>query len=293
MMINSRKREIMQLRYEDLAGARFPYLLFPGDNSYPPAVFLHGTGFIPWLWQPVIAKISPRGSIFAPFICNYRKCDPEKGGLAWMVVAEDFTRFCRAQKINEPLIVGHSMGATVAVMACANFGLQPRGLVLIEPIFLPEWFYNGSTAVEEHPLAAKAVKRKNSWKNKEEAVSYLQSRALFKGWNDAVLNLYIEYGMREQKEGHLALTFPPQDEAAIFMGGRKTNPWPMLPKVNCPALVVEAGNSENKKFVDIKRMVAGLKKGSYKLIAGAGHLAPMQKPDEIAGLIREFSRSIV
>jgi len=292
MAENSKKHEMMKLRLQNIGEAEFPYLFFKGEVSPPHLIFMHGTGFIPWLWQPVIEEISPRGDSWAPFICNYRKCDPEKGGLAWAVVAEDLARFCRVQKIREPLFVGHSMGATVSVMACSLFGLKPRGLILIEPIFLPEEFYNGSTVVQDHPLASKAIKRKNSWKDEQEAIVYLKSRALFDGWDEQMLRLYVEHGMQKQKEGHLALTFSPQDEAAVFMGGRKTSPWPLLGSLTCPALVVEASETENKKYVDVKKIVAGLRQGSYKSIAGAGHLVCMQKPKEIAGIIKKFNREI-
>jgi len=288
----SKKHEMMKLHHQDINGAEFPYLFFKGNDSAPQIVFMHAAGFIPWLWQPVIEAISPCGDAWAPFICNYRECDPEKGGLAWFVIAQDLAGFCKAQKIQEPLIVGHSMGATVSVMACGLSGLKPRGMILIEPIFLPQAFYNGSTVVNDHPLASKAIKRKNSWIDEEEAISYLKSKQLFDGWDERILRLYVEYGMQKQKKGHLALTFSPQSEAAIFMGGRKTDPWPMLENVTCPVLVVEAEGSENKKFVDIKKIAALLKLSSYKSITGAGHLVCMQKPKEIAGIIKEFSRGI-
>lgn len=292
MTDNSKKHEMMKLRLQDVGGAEFPYLFFPGETSVRPIVFVHATGFIPWLWQPVIEAISPRGDVWAPFICNYRQCDPEKGGLAWSVIAQDLARFCKSQKIREPLIVGHSMGATVSVMAFGLSGLKPRGMVLIEPIFLPEAFYNSSTVVKDHPLASKAIKRKNHWSNEEEAIAYLKSRPLFDGWDERILRLYVEYGMQKQKKGHLALTCSPQSEAAIFMGGRKTNPWPMLKGVTCPVLVVEAEGSENEKFVDVKKMAALLREGEYKSIAGAGHLVSMQKPEEIAGIIKEFQQKL-
>jgi pimeloyl-ACP methyl ester carboxylesterase len=74
------------------------------------------------------------------------------------------------------------------------------------------------------------------------------------------------------------------------MGGRDDNPWPLLEKINCPVLVVEAEESENKKFVDIKRAVSLLSQGRHQAVAAAGHLLPMQKPKELAEIIKEFSR---
>jgi len=50
--------------------------------------------------------------------------------------------------------------------------------------------------------------------------------------------------------------------------------------------------TENKDFVDVPRALALFRHGKYQSIAGAGHLIPMQKPQEIAAIIREFNRQI-
>jgi len=289
-MRDSWKVTMPELREEDVGGAKLPYLFFAGEASGKAMLFVHATGFMPWLWQPVIEEFVPPSKAWAPFICNYRQCDPENGGLGWGTIARDLASLCRLQNIETPLAVGHSMGATVLTIAAALYGVRPCCIVLIEPIFLPPLFYEMKMSVHDHPLAAKAMKRTNRWRNEKEARSYLKSKTLFNGWDEKVLQLYIEHGMQKQQEGHLELTCSPQSEAAIFMGGREINPWPLLEKINCPVLVVEAEESENKQFVDVKKIMALLQKGQYAAVAGAGHLIPMQKPKEIAALIKKFSR---
>jgi pimeloyl-ACP methyl ester carboxylesterase len=277
------------LQMQDVEAAQLPYLYFTGEDSQANILFVHATGFVPWLWQPIIKKFHPSNNSWAPFICNYRQCDPEKGGLNWDTIARDLAKFCHALKINSPLVVGHSMGATVLTLACALYGLEPRAMVLIEPIFLPEYFYETKIKVKDHPLASKAIKRTNNWHNEEEAWAYLKSKPLFKDWDDEVLSLYLKYGMTKQEGGSLKLTCTPESEASLFMGGWSSNPWRTLGKLNCPVLLVEGEKSDNKKFVDMNKMLSLLKHGQYKMIAGAGHLIPMQKPDDIARIIKEFS----
>ena len=63
--------------------------------------------------------------------------------------------------LEKPFLVGHSMGATVLMIANALHGLSAAGMVLIEPILLPAEFYRGSMRVDEHPLAARAIRRTN------------------------------------------------------------------------------------------------------------------------------------
>ena len=287
------KNEMKELQLQDVGGAEMPYLYFKGEPSAANMVFVHATGFLPWLWQPIIGALAPPNRAWAPFICDYRSCDPEAGGLSWDVIARDLSTFCRLQQIAEPLLIGHSMGATVSAIASAIYGLKPRGLVLIEPVFLPEEFYSMEIDVNKHPLAAKSIKRTNQWKNEEEAWSYLKARPLFSSWDEQVLRLYLQYGMQKQEQGSLKLTCAPENEAAMFMGGWDINPWPLLNKLTCPVLVVEGEKSENKGLVDIARVVSLLPSGQYQSVAGAGHLIPMQKPKEIIQIIKEFNRGIV
>jgi pimeloyl-ACP methyl ester carboxylesterase len=94
--------------------------------------------------------------------------------------------------------------------------------------------------------------------------------------------------MQKQEEGNLKLTCSPQNEAAMFMGGWDINPWPFLNKITCPVLVVEGENTENKGFVDVKKVVSLFQQGQYKSVAQAGHLIPMQKPREVVRIIKDF-----
>jgi pimeloyl-ACP methyl ester carboxylesterase len=287
------KNEMPELQFQDVGGAELPYLYFGDEASAPNMVFVHATGFLPWLWQPVIEEFLPQNRAWAPFICDYRSCDPEAGGLSWDVIARDLSTFCRLQQIREPLLVGHSLGATVSAIASAIYGVKPRGLVLIEPIFLPDEFYAMRPDIKSHPLASKSIKRTNHWIDENDAWSYLKSKSLFASWDEQVLQIYLKYGMQKREEGNLKLTCSPENEAAMFMGGWDINPWPLLDKLTCPVLVVEGEKTENKGLVDTARAVSLLQSGQYKSVAGAGHLIPMQKPKEIAQIIKEFNRRIV
>jgi lipase len=285
------EKEIPPLKMQDVGGAELPYLYYEG--AAPQIIFAHATGFLPWLWHPIVEDLTPRNQAWVPYICNYRDCDPENGGLAWDVIAEDLFSLCQSKNIRNHLAVGHSMGATVLTIATAVFGMQPRAMVLIEPIFLPEEFYSMELSVKDHPLAAQSIKRKNGWKDENAALEYLKSKSLFIDWDEQILQLYVKYGMEKQQEGELKLACSPRNEAAMFMGGRSTNPWPLIQKLTCPVLIVEGEKSTNKEFIDLHRVVSMLSNGKYISVPEAGHLIPMQKPKEVAQIIKEFIAEVI
>ncbi len=264
------------------------YLEYGGEG--PTVLLLHATGFTPWLWHPIARELAGECRVIVPFFCEQRSGDPEKGGIGWMLLAEDLARFIREIHAGRIILVGHSIGAAVASLAEAAFGPLAERMVLIEPIFLPEEFYSMNPTVEQHPMASKAIRRGNFWMNAADAKSYFLSRELFRSWDNEMLDLYIAHALVAEDHG-LRLACSPRQEAALFMGDTQENPWPLLKEICCPVLVVEGGRSELKFLLDSGKATQSFTMGSYLCVKGAGHLIPMENPRETLRIIREFLKS--
>jgi len=278
------------LKNIDLSDSYLQYLHYPGEGK--PIIMLHATGFLPWLWHPIARELNQKHSyeIIAPYFCDHRDTDANEGGFHWALLAKDLYDLSSQLDIQNAHLIGHSMGAVVATLSHTVYGLQARGMILIEPIFLPDPIYQTKMTVEQHPLAGKSIRRKNYWKNSDEAYHYLRSKALFKNWDEEMLTLYIEHGMMPQDTG-LTLTCSPGREAALFMGGMHHNPWPLLDKILCPTLVIEGEKSENQRVIDLKKAANLIPEGSYQIVKNAGHLIPMEFPSICLDIFLEFMKN--
>lgn len=263
------------------------YLHYPADR--PDLVMLHATGFLPWMWHPVAERLEGEFNIIVPYFCDHRSARPEEG-LSWKLLADDLYDMFRSLGVRAPYIAGHSMGATVATLCSALHPVEPSAMVLIEPIYLPQNFYTVKITVEQHPLASKSIKRRNHWESAGEARQYLQGKKLFAKWDRQMMDLYILYGMIPAQSGGLTLACSPEKEASLFMGGNALDPWPLLPGIKCPVLVVEGGDSENRHYIDLKKAASLFPAGKYTIIEQAGHLVPMEQPGSIAALCGDFFR---
>lgn len=272
-----------------LADATLPFLEW--DSPGETLVMLNATGFTPWLWKPIAGSLWPEYRIIAPYLCDYRVTDPYAGGLDWHRLASDMKLLLDSLNIKAPLLVGHSMGGAVWAIAEGKFALQAQAMVLIEPILLPREIYQMKITLDQHPLAAKSIKRANLWSSREEARRYLESNPLFRSWDKEVLELYLEHGMVAGDEG-IRLACSPRLEAAIFMGGLQYDPWDDLARIECPVLVVEGGASTNSQYVDLKKVAGALPQGKHLLIPAAGHLLPMENPAGMADIIGTFFDSL-
>ena len=103
-------------------------------------------------------------------------------------------------------------------------------MILIEPILLPTEYYQGRMSVDEHPFAAKAIRRTNFWHNRDEAMTYLRSRSLFRAWDDEILELYIHHGYDTGKKwGTSARLQSPEGSGSLY-GGKAVRSWSLLPQ---------------------------------------------------------------
>ncbi len=276
---------------QNIGDVDLSYLLYEGDG--PVIMLMHGAGLFPWLWHPIARELAPRWRVIAPYFCDHREeTDPEQGGLSWLLIAEDLARFCAELNLDKPGFVGHSMGGNVITMTHAEFGIKSRGLLLFEPIFFHQDLYKIQITVEQNPLALRATKRRSHWVSREELQEYVQTRPLFKTWDPEILELYTSYGMKEVEGGGLQLTCPKRREASMFMGGMKDDPWPSLSKVTCPTLIIEGDQSENRAFIDLKKVAAAIPQGIHRMISDEGHLLPLENPKLTRQIIEEFFGSL-
>ena len=271
---------------QDIGDVELQYLYYQGDG--PTVVMLHATGFQPWLWHPIARELAGNFRVIAPYFCDHRVFNPEDGGLSWLLLANDLATLIERLGIIKPLIVGHSMGATVASITEVLKGPIASRMVLIEPIFLPSEYYGLDITVEQHPLASKSIRRRSGWSDEAEARDYFRSKKLFMNWDEEMLDIYLEHGMTRADNGALTLACSPNREAALFMGGMEKDPWPLLERVSCPVLLIEGENSENRLAIDLERAASIIPRANLRVIPGAGHLVPMEKPRELLALILEF-----
>ena len=106
-----------EVKYADINSSQIEYLDYDGDG--PVIIMLHATGFLPWLWHPIAKRLAHSSRTIAPYFCDHRQEEPESGGVSWLTLAEDLCKLCKALEIEKPLLVGHSMGATVITIAGA------------------------------------------------------------------------------------------------------------------------------------------------------------------------------
>ena len=267
-------------------GVEIKYLVY-GEEG-PDVVLAHATGFNPYMFHPISKALSKKYRVIVPCLCSHRDPGETNSEIGWETLAGDLYSLLKSLGVEQPFLVGHSMGAVIVTLIHCLFKLPARKMVLIEPIFLPHETYGMILSVTEHPMASKAIKRKNGWQNIDACRAYFLSKPFFQSWDKEMLELYLSYGLMPEEDGGVSLACPPEKEAGLFLGSTQRNPWPLLKEAACPVLLLEGEISENRIFLDLKETTKAFRQGSYREITGAGHLIPMEKPAETLEVIETF-----
>ena len=268
-------------------GAAIHYLDWGGDS--PPLILIHATGFLAALWRPIAERLASRFRVVAVDQRGHGDSDPSPDGYSFEGFAGDLQRLIEALELEGALAVGHSSGGTTIVVHAAKHPGVLRRAVLIEPI-LPrsEWLARPPGGRAAGDMAEAARKRRGVWPSREELFESYHARPPFESWREDVLRLYVEEGTREREDGQVELKCPPDIEAQFFDAVRDVTPWPMLPEMSCPALLLWGAESHLLQFGMDQHVEEAIPHARTVLVADTTHFLPQERPDEVARLIEEF-----
>lgn len=194
------------------------------DPSALTLVLAHGTGYHKEQWEPTIeylyeyisndasqtVKVKDVWSIDAP---NHGDAAVlNEATLRWGYDIFDWAEYSRAIHIflaglgtgvdvdfsKRNLVgIGHSMGAVAHILCNTFYPKMPfKSFILVEPMCFPQE-PAGMTRDFGVFLTNSALKRRDIFPSREDALAWLKSRAGFKVWDERVLQAFVDHGMRD------------------------------------------------------------------------------------------------
>ncbi len=188
--------------------------------------------------------------------------------------------------------VGSSFGGIVTAAAEASQpGLFERIAMLDPPIHpTPEILEalglpDVEVANQREGLVEQTLKRRSLWPDRQTAHQAWRNKPLFAPWLDEAFELYLSQGMEQVDDG-VQLKCDPRVEAHIFATTGTLGVLDFAPRVDVPVLLTHAaGGFFPEEFF---RCLAGLFPQGRFAQLDAGHMLPLEAPDDVAGLLREW-----
>jgi len=246
--------------FADLPG-RILFYAPAGDGPGAPAVLIHGAGGSHLDWPPALRRL-PGRAVYALDLPGHGR-SPGPAHVAISSSRDDLLAFLAALKLPPAVLIGHSLGAAVALEAALAAPAAVAGLVLI-----------GAGPRLPVPPALLA------------SVASAPERAI---------DLFVElaYGpglpqpMREIGRARLGQVAP-ADLQADLVACSNFDVSQRLGEISAPAFIIAGGADRLAPAEGARRLLAELPDAEMLLLEGAGHLMTFERTAEVMAGVNGF-----
>ena len=264
--------------------------------------FAHANGYPPQAYEPFLERLAERFHVTAMEARPLWENQVPHEVRDWSDFAGDLITFMeQSTPLGEaklPLIgVGHSLGGTVTLMAAIHRPDLFKALILMDPPFYPPrasfiWnvLFRLGLVYWFHPLIKGAVNRRNHFESREAMFAHYRRKKVFEQMDNRGLWAYVHALAAPSSNGAIHLRYPPQWEARIYATSllRDWKTWQNLHGFALPILLLRPEHGAATPDKTVKRLQKLLPHAVVKTIPGTTHLAPLEKPEQVAEMILKF-----
>lgn len=245
-------------------------------------VFVHATGFNA---ETYCALLAPLALQFHVFACDLRghgfSTLPTRPGLAegWTVFRDDLVVLLAQMNAGPVIVTGHSLGATVGLMAAAAAPSRVRALILVEPVLAPP--LNAEDRKPSTGLALRAAQRRSTFPSREAALDSYRGRGIFASWPDSSIGDYLAGGLIETGDSTWRLACAPAWEAEIFHEA-PSGIAQVARDIGCPLTILHGSIASTATASELA-LIRRLKPDAQVVtLEGGTHFLPIEQPARVA-----------
>ena len=238
-------------------------------------VLVHGFPLDHSMWRGQIDALAAKYRVIAPDLRGFGQSEPTEGTLTMAAQAADLLKMLDALEITGPVVVcGLSMGGYVAMQFWKQYENRLRGLVLCDTRAMGD---TPEAAANRLAMAEKVMKEGS------------QVAA------DAMLpKLFAPDSEKSQAEivqatKEVILKTSPATIAAAQRGmSERLDMRSTLTIMQCPTLVVCGEHDVISPVDEMNAMAEALPLSQFEVIAGAGHMSPLEKPQAFTKVLLDW-----
>jgi len=256
----------------DIGGAT---LAVVDRGAGPPLVLVHGFPLDHSMWNEQILELSEHYRVIAPDLRGFGYSALTQGTVTMNQLADDTAAMLDAMGVAEPVtFCGLSMGGYVAWQFWNRHAARLRGLILCDTRSVGD---TPEVAADRHAMAERVLR---------EGPGPLVEMMMPK--------LFAESTVGEQPDVVEALrsVMLANDPIGIAAAGRgmavREDFTSRLPEIQCPALVLVGQYDAISTPDEMASIARALPHARFVEIAGAGHMSPMEKPEEVNRAMADF-----
>ncbi|HJQ25487.1 MAG TPA: alpha/beta fold hydrolase [Blastocatellia bacterium] len=248
------------------------------QGSGVPVIFIHAFPLNQTMWDEQVAALSHRCRAITLGLRGFGGSDVADGPATMEQMAADVRSLMSTLDIERATLVGLSMGGYVSLAFYREYPDAVRALVLADTRA------SGDThaARERRLQSAEKAERQGAATIADDMVPLLLGKTTQQARPD------IAARVREMIEGN-----SPQGIAAAQRGmaARRDSTY-MLAAIDFPTLIIVGAEDTLTPLAEAEAMRDGIRGARLQVIAGAGHLSNIERPQEFNAALSEFIESL-
>lgn len=282
------------------AGADIAMLQW-GDSGKPPALLLHGTGFVADVWHEVATELASTYTVYA-LDRRGHGASHKPGAYHFLDYADDVCRVIDALDLRDIYGIGHSAGATDLLLAAKLLSGRFARLFVMEPTVMdPRAARSGGLSEESLASMQGTLRRRAEFDSADAVFERYRTAAAFADWTEISLRAYVRHGFVSLHDGRVRLCCTPEIETAIlrpiyeameqiYVGDARGNPFGMLSEIDCPVRVTTAAKSDPIYWEMAERVMLLIPHVSALVFETAGHCVAQERPEAVVKAVRGFAK---
>jgi pimeloyl-ACP methyl ester carboxylesterase len=189
----------------------------------------------------------------------------------------------------------HSLSSIVSLLHVGRFGMVWDALVLFDPPIAPPPGHRLRKQAQafEFALHDWALQRQRHFRDPSELASHFKKARRLRRWVPGAAELMASAITRPSPGGGYELICPPEYEAGIYKQNAEAGGWAALP--NCRSALLIVASDPDAIDADppalVNRAIAEELGIRVVSMPDTGHLLPIERPQEVAGIVRDFLES--
>ena len=236
-----------------------------------PLLLVHGWGAAASHWRRVWGRLVPRYRCLAPDLPGWGLSEKPDVPYTMEWYADWLADLLEARGASPAMVVGHSMGATIALALAQRHPTRVSRLALLNPIVRGEDGVKAETRLLTKPVIRMLAFpfTRARWFLRYIARNFTEGRAMEEG--DLLLIARGTYASMTRTLDSL----------------KRIDLTPALDSIRCPALVVgtDADREVPPAQSDLAARIPGARR---KTIQGSGHIPILEQPERTAAILTDF-----
>lgn len=195
--------------------------------------------------------------------------------------AQFVEHFCIALDLHRVDLVGHSYGATVALLYASLYGRRLKSLVLISPT-IPDKSWSGQLAQWQVTISKRLPRAwRKAWMG-QPLLEVISSQMLIKTVSRRRKLELMKAGMRNTAE------IRPDVIIEALEGFLRTPYYAYASQIVVPSLILAGQEDEIASLDSQVELGQQIMDCRFYMLGKVGHLAPLEMPGTVASVIKEF-----